>query len=155
MPTVADINLDGRQEIIMASRVFDANGNQLWATSRQGYFGHWTAVLNADSDPEAEILMVSDFYMDVYNHDGSVIYETETGDGKQSPPCVGDLDGDGNAELAFAASNLLRAYELNGNLKWSSSVTDLTGLAACSVYDIDGDGAYEVLYADENTFFCL
>ncbi len=35
---------------------------------------------------------------------------------------------------------------------WEAPISDVSGLAGCSGYDVDGDGAYEVLYADEDAF---
>jgi hypothetical protein len=46
-------------------------------------------------------------------------------------------------------------YELDGTPVWSSSIVDQSGLAGCSGYDVDGDGALEVLYADEQSFRIL
>ena len=44
-------------------------------------------------------------------------------------------------------------FELDGSLLWTQTITDASGLAGCSGYDVNGDGAYEVLFADENTFW--
>ncbi|MFK7927116.1 MAG: FG-GAP repeat domain-containing protein, partial [Myxococcota bacterium] len=57
------------------------------------------------------------------------------------------------AEVAWASSNTLNVYDLDGRAIWAAAVRDSSGLAACSGYDIDGDGAYEVLFADEDTFY--
>jgi hypothetical protein len=43
-------------------------------------------------------------------------------------------------------------YELDGSVSWSIPVHDYSSLAGCSGFDVDGDGALEVLYADEDTF---
>ena len=69
---------------------------------------------------------------------------TAAGTGQPGPPCVADFDGDGQAEIAWASSSLFNMFELDGSVLWTRSVTDASGLAACSGYDIDGDGAYEV-----------
>lgn len=40
-------------------------------------------------------------------------------------------------------------YDTDGTLLWQSAMQDNSGLAGCSGYDMDGDGTYEVLFADE------
>ena len=78
---------------------------------------------------------------------------TNAGTGQPGPPCVADFDGDGTAELAWASSSRFNVYELDGTVLWAQTVADASGLAACSGYDVNGDGAYEILFADENTFY--
>jgi hypothetical protein len=153
MPAVGDINLDGRQEIIIGNRCLDANGNELWRSSIEGDYGHWAAILNADGDNFGEVAMVGSGYLALYDHDGSEIRKVSAGTNQPGPPCVADFDGDGDAEIAWASSSIFNMFELDGSIRWSASINDSSGLASCSGYDVDGDGAYEVLFADENQFY--
>jgi len=153
MPAVGDINLDGRQEVIIGNTCLDANGNTLWTSPIAGDYGHWTAILNADGDNFGEVAMVGSGYLAIYNHDGSLIRQVSAGTGQPGPPCVADFDGDGDAEIAWASSSIFNMFELDGTIRWSASITDSSGLAACSGYDVDGDGAYEALFADEHQFY--
>jgi hypothetical protein len=65
---------------------------------------------------------------------------------------VADFDGDGDVELAVPNSTEISVFETDGTLDWSARMQDNSGLAGCSGYDVNGDGAYEVLFADEIAF---
>ena len=117
-----------------------------------GTYGHWSAIINADADPEAEIVMVGAGRMVVYEHDGTVIRDSDAGDIAASPICAADFDGDGATEVAWASKGAFHVYDLDGKEVWRRSISDISGLSGCSGYDIDGDGAYEIMYADEKTF---
>lgn len=153
MTVAADINLDGQQEIIAGNTCYSADGVALWSGSVFGDYGHWSAILDADGDPEAEVAMVGGGELAVYNHDGSEISHVNAGTGQPGPPCVADFDGDGGAEIGWASSSVFNVYELDGTVLWTQSIIDETGLAGCAGYDVDGDGAYEVVYADEQYLY--
>jgi hypothetical protein len=153
MPAVGDLDQDGFQEVIIANQCYSASGTLLWSSPIQGDYGHWSAILNADDDLEGEVAMIGSGELGIYDPDGTELLRTFAGTGQPGPPCVADFDGDGVAEIAWASSSQFNMYELDGTRKWTQTVTDASGLAGCSGYDINGDGAYEVLFADENTFW--
>ncbi|MEC7984867.1 MAG: VCBS repeat-containing protein, partial [Myxococcota bacterium] len=153
MPAVGDINLDGRQEIIIGNRCLNPDGSIAWESSIMGDYGHWAAILNYDGDIQGEVAMIGAGYLGFYDPDGTELYKTNAGTGQPGPPCVADFDGDGTAEIAWASSSLFNMFELDGSIRWTASISDSSGLASCSGYDIDGDGAYEALFADENQFY--
>ncbi|MGC6508047.1 MAG: FG-GAP repeat domain-containing protein [Myxococcota bacterium] len=153
MPAIGDLDLDGQQEVIIANQCRRSDGTLAWESPIIGDYGHWSAILDADGDPQGEVAMVGAGQLAIYNHDGSLISQTSAGTGQPGPPCVADFDGDGEAEIAWASSSLFNMFELDGTVLWNRSVTDASGLAACSGYDIDGDGAYEVLFADEHSLY--
>lgn len=153
IPTAADLDQDGDQELIHGDRVYDSNGTLLWQAPFSGTYGHWAAVLDYDGDPEAEIAMIGGGYLGIYEADGTERVRTSLGASQPGAPCVADFDGDGDAEIAWASQSVFQVAELSGSLLWSATISDYSGLASCSGYDVDGDGVYEVLYADENTFW--
>jgi hypothetical protein len=153
IPTAADLDQDGDQEIIAGNAVYDHNGVQLWSSSIMGSYGHWAAVVDYDGDPEAEVVMIGGGQLGVYDPDGTELVRTAVDATQPGAPCVADFDGDGAAEIAWASRNVFQMRELDGTLNWSLSIDDSSGLAACSGYDVDGDGVYEILYADQATFF--
>lgn len=152
-PIAADLDQDGDQEVIIQDTVYDSDGTLLWSGSIQGRIGHWSAVLNYDSDKEAEIAMIGDARLAIYEHDGTEILNSFTGLSQPGPPCVGDFDGDGKAEIAVPSEFTLTAYELNGAKMWTANIFDPSGAAGCSAYDFDGDGALEILFADQSSFY--
>jgi hypothetical protein len=75
--------------------------------------------------------------------------------GMGSGPCVADFDGDGHAEVAVANTSSIEMFELDLTPVWSRATRDTSGTASCSAFDFDADGAYEVVYADEETIWVL
>ena len=153
MPAVGDLDQDGTQEIIIANTCYNSDFTPRWTSSIQGNYGHWSAILNADEDLDGEVAMVGAGWLGIYDPDGTELFKTNAGTGQPGPPCVADFDGDEVAEIAWASSSQFNMFELDGSLLWTQTITDASGLAGCSGYDVNGDGAYEVLFADENTFW--
>ncbi|WP_028605726.1 FG-GAP repeat domain-containing protein [Ottowia thiooxydans] len=62
---------------------------------------------------------------------------------------VGDLDGDGRAEIVIADQNnsLVRAQRPDGSLLWETEVSHCSFSCVVSIADVDGDGAADVLLA--------
>lgn len=155
MPSIGDIDLDGEQEVVLGNRVYGPDGTIEWSASFQGHYGHWSAILNVDDDPEAEVLMIGDGKMAVYEHQGDQKSISETEQTAASPPCAADFDGDGLTEIAWAAQGEFYVYRLDGSQLWKTPILDHTGLSGCAGYDINGDGAYEIIYADESIFYIM
>ena len=153
MTISADIDLDGQQEIIAGNTCYSSSGATRWTAGVFGEYGHWSAILDADGDPEGEVAMVGGGELGIYDHDGTELSRVPAGTNQPGPPCVADFDGDGDAEIAWASSSLFNVYELDGTVRWTQSILDQTGLAGCSGYDVNGDGAYEVIYADERQLY--
>ncbi|MCB9743501.1 MAG: VCBS repeat-containing protein [Alphaproteobacteria bacterium] len=155
MASVGDIDLRGSQEIILGDTAFSAAGAVLWRAGFAGTSGHWSAIVQADGDPEAEVVMIGGGNLGIYQHDGAVIFEASVGSARPGPPCVADFDGDGVSEVVWAATDTLHARELDGSPLWTAPISDTSGFAACSAFDFDADGAYEVVYADEQALMIL
>lgn len=150
-PVVADLDLDGSAEIILGNSVFNGSGTLLW-TNPSSDIGNFAAVANIDGDREGEVFFASG--SQIYEHDsnGALIRSFPIPGTSPGPPAVADFDGDGAVEIAVPANTQISVFEIDGTRLWTSTISDYSGLAGCSGYDVDGDGAYEVLYADENDF---
>jgi len=151
IPAAGDLDLDGEQDVIIGNTVVNARGTVKWTSTMNGTYGHWAAILDADGDPEAEVAMVAGGQLALYEHTGREILRVSAGTAQPGPPCVADFDGDGEAEIGWASSNAFNLYELDGTRLWTASIDDSSGLAACAGYDFDGDGRYEVLFADQTS----
>ncbi|MFZ5481935.1 MAG: FG-GAP repeat domain-containing protein [Myxococcota bacterium] len=154
---VADVDLDGDQEIAMAGALYDSDGSEIWDAGEEGGYGLWPVILQADDDDEAEVGFVGQRWS-LFEHDGDVIYSVSYASrnpNQPGPPCAGDFDRDGLAEVVWPAYDEIVMYELDGTAVWSASIDDSSGLSGCSGYDVDGNGALEVLYADQYAFRIL
>lgn len=156
MATSADLDLDGSQEVLFADGVYDGTGALAWSSGLSGPWGLWSAPIDVDGDPEAEVLFFGGGELVVFEADGTVVSRTaDPAWDRPGPPCVADFDGDGAVEVAFASYDVLSLVELDGQVVWDKAIDDSSGLAGCSGYDFDADGAYEVVYADQQRLFIL
>jgi hypothetical protein len=91
------------------------------------------------------------------------------GGGRGGPPTIADFDGDGRPEIAVAGGSSYSVYDINrmgevvvqpaGNpppgagdiyVRWTSATRDQSSnTTGSSVFDFQGDGIAEVIYADE------
>jgi hypothetical protein len=151
-PVCADLDRDGRQEIVLGNKVFSGAGATLWTNAGTGY-GNFAAVVDTDGDDGGEVFFVSNGRAYLHDEDGTALTNfSVTGGSNPGPPCAADFDGDGAVELAVPNGTRLSVFEVDGTQKWSATMQDNSGLAGCSGYDVNGDGAYEVLFADEIAF---
>ena len=153
MAAIGDIDLDGEQEIVYGNRVYDSSGAVEWTASLTGTYGHWSAIIDADGDAYGEVAMVGNGTLHIYDEDGTLLSSATAGSTAASPPCAADFDGDGETELGWASYDNFFVFELDGTQVWRNTVNDRSGVSGCSGYDVDGDGAYEVLYADESQMY--
>ncbi len=146
--TVADLDLDGTPEVLVGDAAYSNGGTLLWDTPRS--YGS-TAVANFDSDPFPEIVLVSDHLVWLLEHTGAVRWGPITLPGFTvgSAPVIADFDGDGKPEIGIGNSRTYTVIETTGVIRWSAATNSIVGVVA-SAFDFDGDGAAEVVYADES-----
>jgi len=155
MPAVGDFDRDGDQEIAFYGSLYDSDGALLWDGGVDNWYGFWPVVLQADGDDEAELFFVADTFAS-FEADGTERFDVAyAAHGRPGAPCAGDFDGDGQAEIVWAAEDTMYQYALDGTLRWSIPIADGSGLSGCSGWDVDNDRALEVLYADEQRFVIL
>ncbi len=145
-PAIADVDLDGNPEVILVAagqlRVLEGDSGLPWC-------GIDPTEAMCVVDPGLRTAPVS-----------------IPGGGRGGPPTVADFDGDGRPELATAGGASYTVYDLYrdgeeivaGALpnpgevfeRWSGATQDQSSNATgSSVFDFQGDGAAEVVYADE------
>ncbi len=147
----ADLDQDGDQELIIGNRVFNSDGSAAWNNAGSGA-GDFSAVADVDGDPEGEVFFASGNQGYVHDDDGTLLHQFTVPGSNPGPPAIADFDGDGQVEIAVPANTTISVFEVDGTKVWSAPMQDNSGLAGCSGYDVDGDGAYEVLFADEIAF---
>lgn len=153
---LADLDLDGVPEILTSDGAFDPVGNLLWGLPEPANWNHALPV-QADSDPEAEVVVVSGSGPWLLNEVGEVVFWSALDDEQAAPPCLADIDGDGDPELVGMvwptwSGTDLRALSLDGTELWRQPVDDSSGAASCAAFDFEGDGRFEILYQDQWEF---
>jgi hypothetical protein len=156
--TVADIDEDGKPEVVGGNVVFNHDGTIKWQhpTRPDGYPA--IADLDGDGDPEIITASSGDHSLRAFHHDGTLAWgpvDINQGNGAASPngggpPTIADFDGDGKPEIAAAAGYGYVVFEHDGTAKWFSKTQDLSSrVTGSSVFDFEGDGKAEVVYGDE------
>ena len=147
-----DLDLDGAVEIVAGNTVYDASGNIL---AQSGEADGFTAVADLDLDGVAEIVTTIHSQGEVYawEADGTLLWKTATGSGGGGSPTIADFDADGEPEIGVAGKYAYVMLESDGTVVWNSSIQDNSSYSTgSSVYDFEGDGAFEVVFADEASF---
>ncbi|MCB9766212.1 MAG: VCBS repeat-containing protein [Alphaproteobacteria bacterium] len=150
-PVVADVDLDGRQDLLMGAGVWDIDGTLHWETDWPLVPDCTPAVGQLDEDEEAEVVFICYGEVNVHEHDGEMIWTKPLPrpQANNGMPCIGDITGDGAAELIVPNGIRLVAWDRGGTELWQTEIIDSTSAAGCALFDMDGDGANEVLYGDE------
>lgn len=149
IPIAADIDLDGAQEVIFGGSVFELDGSLLWesSTAPDGLSG----IGNFDTDNNPEVVVVRRGFVNLLDHDGSLLWRVATPDGGEGgPPTIADFDGDGNTDIGVAGSTLYTAYRGDGSILWTSPIIDVSSRSTGStLFDFNNDGIPEIVYGDQ------
>jgi outer membrane protein assembly factor BamB len=150
--TVADINGEGRDEVLVAGReelfARDGHGKKLWGWRTKGRFMTYPAVLARPGQPSL-----------IYAADTSGLFTCLDGNGKEvwhaqlkagsswSASVVCDLDGDGNFEViqTNGAGTVWAFAAVTGKPIWQTTIKGIP--VSPSVGDLDGDGKPEIVVA--------
>jgi hypothetical protein len=134
--STADIDLDGKQEVLAGNTAYRHDGTVLWTYSRVtqlstttncagtgGICDGFTAAGNFDDDDQAEVVIVSAGRIFLVNHDGTPmkvngqnveisIPVSSCSKNEGGPPTIADFDGDGKPEIGVAGSNFYIVADL-------------------------------------------
>ncbi len=169
---LGDLDVDGRVELL-AGPVYEWDSqNNTWvmdhvgaAANRHYAFADFgTAGVDPQSfdptvlDGVAEIVTVGGSLVRMWTLDGQLIMSAATNSG--GPATIGDFDNDGFPEIATAGGTYYAVYDLEcavagpgclGNyVRWSQPSQDASSATTgSSIFDFEGDGQAEAVYADE------
>jgi len=146
---IADLDLDGTEEVIVGNAIYGPDGNDLWHNS--GLNDGAVSIANLDSDPEGEFIAVSWNEITALDTDGTVLWGPLANRSANIFPtaAIGDLENDGDVEIVVAGGDLLWVLNADGTLQWDARVHDMSGASGASLFDFDADGILEVVYIDE------
>jgi hypothetical protein len=178
--TVADLDLDGRQEIVAGNTVYNSDGTVRWTfayTSQNSACSGdlpcdgYNAVANFDADPQGEVVSIRRGQAFIWDTDGTQLWRAnipvaDCANNESGPPTVADFDGDGVPEIGTASADYYVVLDRNTcdvdgwaaagcqarSVLWRVPNQDCSSRATgSSVFDFDGDGRAEVVYADETS----
>jgi hypothetical protein len=177
--TVADIDLDGQQEVLAGNTAYRSDGSVMWTYAYVGDNSPcgggipcdgFNAVANFDADPEGEVVIVRRGEVFVLDTNGAELHriklpKIDCANNESGPPTVADFDGDGRPEIGTASADYYVVADLDCNIDplpmgcsdkgvlWKVTNEDCSSrVTASSVFDFQGDEKAEVIYADENKF---
>ncbi len=155
-PVMADLDRDGSAEVIFGNTIFNGAGDVVWLGDAAET--NFNAVADVDGDADGEVISVIASGVTIVDADGTEITTWPLLHGlafRPGPACVADFDGDGTSEIAIPSSDEMQVYEFDGTPVWDTpaAIQDFSGIAGCTGYDVDGDGRFEILFADEVTFW--
>ncbi len=149
VPAVADLDLDGVEEVIVGNAMYNPDGSVKW--NNPGQPDGMVAIANLDDDPEGEFVVSSYDTIRAMDTDGSVLWGPIGLPGANivSPAAIADVDGDGSPEIFAAGGNALVAFRADGTELWSAPAIDESGATGPSLFDFESDGLLDVVYIDE------
>jgi len=146
---VANLDMDGHPELICGNTAYRSDGTIYWQNNTVG--DGFTAIGNFDDDSFPEIVTVCDGKVYLLEHNGDLVWKTPMSNSyRGGPPTIADFDNDGLPEIGVAGKKHYDVFETDGTIKWSTPTIDVSSaVTGSSVFDFDGDGSAEVVYADE------
>ena len=169
---LADLDDDGRQEVIAVSHVgslyvWDIDGSERWRVEIGGSTYSTAAVGDIDGDGRPEIVWANPIDVYAYRANGDLVagfpVRTDATQLIRTTPSLADLDGDGRAEILVVARGLQINEAFSGRVYaytydplaqtvshlpgWPQVVVETDLYASASLADLDDDGAVEVVVA--------
>jgi hypothetical protein len=134
-------------EVVVGNALYDVDGNALLTLDKPDGF---VAIADFNADGKPEVVVAENGNVRLQRVDGSIVWAGSYTGNRIGPPTVADFDGDGEPEIGVAGNGQYLVIEGDGAKRWIRPTQDLSsGFTGSSVFDFEGDGAAEVVYADE------
>ena len=165
-PTIAEINGDGKLEILLGSKglkkffAFDADGNELWEAPIGAIGDNTAAVADIDGDGQPEVVMTSEdevlYAVYAWEADGTPLWvaQVEPGDRLNAAVSIADVDADGKLDIVVGGAYEGRVYCLNaadGSRKWVFDSGERVRVSKAVVGDLNSDGKFDTVFTLRRT----
>jgi len=170
---VGDFNSDGNLDLLVAGfwerqlRAFAGDGNGNWVENANGLLkaSSFSEAFFCDINNDGDLDIVSTLGRDldtdeviwVYKGDGNGNWENSSeglpGKGNANSCTFGDIDNDGNIDIAFAFwDNTVRTYLGDGSGSWSDSSVGLVDLSykSLKLVDLNGDKLDDLVAVEDS-----
>jgi hypothetical protein len=147
-----DLDADGIEEVVTGNAAYNPDGSTKWSN---GLSDGYPAAADLDGDGLGELVVSGQGELRFLDTDGSFIRSVVIPGAGSSyyggPPTIADFDGDGAPEIGVAAGSRYSVIEVDGTLLWQQVTDDSSsGNTGSAVFDFEGDGVAEVVYADQS-----
>jgi len=162
-PAIADINNDGKMEIIIGEDydlyVFDYKGNVLWNYHTGDRIISSPIIMDINNDGKLEIIFCScDMKYYVLNNSGTKLWDYEIPADPNScigsinaAPIVADINNDGKMEIIGDGGNgSIVALDYLGNELWKYNNKDMIMASSPAAADLNNDGKLEMVFISNN-----
>ena len=150
-PSIANLDGQGRPEIIVGAAIFDADGQLLGRGNfgrGGGNFGTTSFAADVDQDGTQEVIVGNA----IYDMMGNAIWENGEPDGH---PAIVDLDRDGEPEVVVSSNGTIRVQSaLTGEVRWSTSLNGNES-GPPVIADFDGDYMPDIGVVTKDRFSLL
>jgi len=150
-PTLADIDHDGRDEVLVAGReeliALNKNGKELWRWRTRQRFMTYPAVLQRSGLPALIYVADTGKLFSCLDGNGKVVWQSELNAANSwSAPVLNDLNQDGRMEVVTTdQTGMVWAFDaVSGRLIWKSPILGMPANPA--VADIDQNGGSELVF---------
>lgn len=142
---------DAQLEVVAGNSVYEMDGTLVWT---DGGADGIPAVADFDGDGLPEVVRAGSSLVTLSETDGTTIWQVAVPGGGGGPPTVADFDGDGVVEVGVAGLSYYTLFDNDGTVIWSNPTEDdSSSVTGSAVFDFEGDGASEVVYADEHNLY--
>lgn len=153
-----DIDNPSQNKLKLENRVFSGSGDLgdgPTVIADMDKDGDLDAVVVSPDGNQNATLYVWDIQEPYILANQTIAAETQ---GFTSIPSLRDIDRDGIPEILVSSANSLELFkfnETNFSRQWFRQTTDWSSRSGAPIFDLNGDGFYEVLHRDENMFRIL
>ncbi|NLP12152.1 PQQ-binding-like beta-propeller repeat protein, partial [bacterium] len=150
-PTLADIDTDGRDEVLVAGReeliALNKSGKELWRWRTRQRFMTYPAVLQRPGSPALIYVADTGKLFSCLDGNGRVVWQAELNAANSwSAPVLNDLNQDGRIEVVTTdQTGIVWAFDaMSGRLIWKSQIVGMPANPAAA--DVDQNGGSELVF---------